>query len=250
MSQLDVVAVNAKGGQAEGPPLASWAHDLKRAGAPLLLLLSEVDGPGGSTRIYDALSESGIRVFGHRHGETHGEREVAVGVVGASFKVHDYRVIQLTPNTNPRTEKSWQWDGTGQDRHLAIVEGSHLEQDYAVLSLHAPLHMFTKGRLNHTAQARHWRVARRKIKALVRDYRRRGYVVVLGGDLNETRSRRWSGTWRWCKRIGLRPFVTRVMWVAVAGARVEEHLVVDCPPAVSDHPTAQLVRLQVARHAK
>ena len=90
MSTVDFVAVNAKGGQAEGGPLAAWLHDLKRPGVPLVPLLSEMDGPRGNPRIYYALTDTGIRVYGHRRGETHGEREVAVGVVSSRPQIETF----------------------------------------------------------------------------------------------------------------------------------------------------------------
>jgi hypothetical protein len=112
-----VIVVNAKGGQAEGPPLARWLRRRKPLSQPLVALISECDGPKGDHgRIADALTAAMPKAQLYRGTKDHGAREVAVLVLGASVKVHAWDSVQLTQGHG--------WSGGGQDRWAMVVRAT------------------------------------------------------------------------------------------------------------------------------
>jgi hypothetical protein len=106
---MRVVVVNAKGGQALGPPLASWLRRRKPLHAPFVALISECDGPNGaSDRIATSLTARMPRAQLYRGTKDHGAREVAVLTYGRALKVHEWQSVQLTQGHG--------WEGGKQDR--------------------------------------------------------------------------------------------------------------------------------------
>jgi hypothetical protein len=225
---IDVVAVNAKGGQAEGGPLARWVRRVKSIFRPLVVLISEADGPNGpqQNRIAEALTARMPRAELYRGTKDHGAREVAVLVLGRRLHVHGWESTQLTQGHG--------WTGGGQDRWAMVVRATFKGRKVAFVSTHAS-----------TTQPDTIAPELAKIVATLRG---QGYVVAgLGGDLNQADGRRSS--WRkFAHRAGFTAHATRVMWVMVDHAlEVASTKVLPLSAAISDHPAALRVRVRVPR---
>lgn len=220
---MRVVVVNAKGGQALGPPLARWLKHRKPRRTPLVALVSEADGPNhASDRIVDAVSVGvpKTRIF---HGtQDHGAREVAVMTRGGRYRVTAHETRQLT--------KGHGWNGATQDRWATIVSGvldrKHL---VAFVSVHAPTR-------------RQSRILK-PLAAILEELTADGYQVVIGGDMNRTDGP-LSPVRRWAKKHGLNAYATHVMWVfTTPGLDVTHAKAMPLDAAISDHPTAISIRI-------
>lgn len=218
-----VVVVNAKGGQAQGPPLAKRLRRLKPKVTPLVALISEADGPKGhQDRIRLALKKAMPRAEFYQGSATHGAREVAVLVYGRG-KTLGFDSVKLSPGHG--------WAGDEQDRWAAVVRRVYRGHKLAFVSLHAP---------TDTPAA-----IQPKLTELVRDLHSRGYAVVLGGDLNRVDGP--DSVWRrFAHSHGLTAHASRVMWaMADTRAKMRRSRALPLTRNISDHPTALSVSLRV-----
>lgn len=237
---LRVIAVNCEGGQQTGDALASLLKSRKPRFSPLVALLCEADGPAGAhDRLQRRLEAHGVRVFRNANGATHGEREVAVAVLGRRFKPGRFRVVNLTPNTNDPHDKRhpFEWFGDGMDRWVAVLEGTCGRKSHLFLSLHAPTHTRDRGQWATNAQATNWKAARAKLAGLLAASA--ADVKTAGGDLNdEAAAPAPSGSRAWGERRGLKSWAISGVGALLTSGRVKASRAIPISRAVSDHRTA------------
>lgn len=221
-----VIVVNAKGGQAAGPPLARWLRHRKPRHAPLVALVSEIDGPADSraNRIVDAITRETPKARIYRGDTDHGAREVAVIIYGRRLHVEGHETHRLNPGHG--------WNGATQDRWATVVrcllDGRH---KVAFVSTHAP----TK------RQGRVFPPLAQIVDQLHVD----GYQVVVGGDMNVTDGR-LSRVRRWATSLNLVAYASRVMWVlGTDGLELGNPRALPLRADISDHPTAVSARIRL-----